>query len=269
MKIDFLGIKVDALTMKETIVRINKTIENNERISHVVINAGKVVLMQKDSDLYKSVTSCDLISADGQSIVWAARFLGKKVPERVAGVDLMENLVKLAYEKKYKCFFFGSKEEVVKKVVDIYSRIYGPGIIAGYRNGYYSKEDESFIAKQIIESGTQLLFVAMTSPKKENFLFEYKDVLRNVNFTMGVGGTFDVIAGVTKRAPLWMRNSGLEWFYRFLQEPRRMWKRYLFGNSKFIWMVLKEKVRKSNSNHLSVIINWVLWSKIVCDYLWF
>jgi N-acetylglucosaminyldiphosphoundecaprenol N-acetyl-beta-D-mannosaminyltransferase len=241
MKIDFLGIPVDALTMDETIDSIDRAVSTNSKINHVVINAGKVVSMQTDRQLYESVVNCDIINADGQSIVWAARFLGKKIPSRVAGVDLMENLVELASVRKYKCFFFGAKEEVVKKVVDVYSEKYGQEIIAGYRNGYYGKDDEQAIASQIAESGAQLLFVAITSPKKENFLFRYKEELNKVNFTMGVGGTFDVIAGITKRAPVWLQKIGMEWFYRFLQEPKRMWKRYLVGNSKFIWLILKEK----------------------------
>ncbi len=242
MKVDFLDIPVDALTMQETIKLVDDSIQENKQINHVVINAGKVVSMQKDKELFNSVVSCDLINADGQSIVWAARFLGKYLPERVAGADLMQKLVKLASEKKYKCFFFGAKEEVVKKIVDIYSQQYSPDIIAGYRNGYFSETEEPKIARQIANSGAQLLFVAITSPKKERFLFENKNVLKKVNFSMGVGGTFDVIAGETKRAPLWMQRIGMEWFYRFAQEPKRMWRRYLIGNSNFIWLVLKEKI---------------------------
>lgn len=245
MKIDFLNIPVDAITMEETVQRVDEAIATKKRINHVVINAGKVVLMQKDMELFNSVVSCDIINADGQSIVWAVRFLGQKIPERVAGVDLMQKLVQLANEKKYQCFFFGAKEEVVKEVVNVYRKKYGPGIVAGYRNGYYSKIDEPVIARQIAESGAQLLFVAISSPKKENFLFDYNEILKGVNFTMGVGGTFDIIAGVTKRAPNWMQNIGMEWFYRFLQEPSRMWRRYLVGNSMFIWLVVKEKMKKS------------------------
>jgi len=244
MRIDFLGIPIDALTMDETIRTIDEAIRQNKRLDHVVINAGKVVLMNEDRELYNSVVSCDIINADGQSIVWASRFLGKPLPERVAGADLMLELVKLAYEKKYKCFFLGAKEEVVKKVVDIFSRKYGPEIIAGYRNGYFRDDEDQNIARAISGSGAQLLFVAISSPRKENFLHNYKELLKDVNFTMGVGGTFDIVAGVTKRAPLWMRNYGLEWFYRFLQEPRRMWRRYLIGNSRFIGMVLKEKYKQ-------------------------
>jgi N-acetylglucosaminyldiphosphoundecaprenol N-acetyl-beta-D-mannosaminyltransferase len=247
MKIDFLNIPLDAITMEETLNLIDEAVVSKKRINHVVINAGKVVLMQKDPKLFNSVISCDIINADGQSIVWAARFLGKKIPERVAGVDLMQELIKMAFEKKYKCFFLGAKEEVVKKVVDIYSQKYNPGIIAGYRNGFFTKEEEQVIAKQISDSGAQLLFVAISSPKKENFLYEYKGLLEKVNFTMGVGGAFDVIAGVTKRAPQWIQKVGMEWFYRFLQEPKKMWRRYLIGNFKFIWLVAGEKFKYQKS----------------------
>lgn len=242
MKIDFLGIPVDSLTMAETVLLIDNAIVQNKRINHVVINAGKVVSMQKDKQLFESVVSCDVINADGQSIVWAARFLGQDLPERVAGADLMQHLVHLAFDKGYKCFFLGAREEVVKKVVDVYKNKYSSSVIAGYRNGYFSKSDEPEVAMQIANSGAQLLFVAITSPRKENFLYEYREVLSIVNFTMGVGGTFDVIAGFTKRAPIWIQNMGLEWLYRLIQEPRRMWYRYLIGNTKFIIAVLKKKV---------------------------
>lgn len=244
MKIDFLGIPIDSLTMTETIELIDDNVRKNKRINHVVVNAGKVVSMQKDKELFESVVSCDIINADGQSIVWAARFLGQHLPERVAGADLMQHLVKLAYEKKYTCFFLGAKEEVVKKVVDIYKQQYGPSVIAGYRNGYFNASEESSIAKQIADSGAQLLFVAISSPRKENFMYKHREILSSVNFTMGVGGTFDVISGITKRAPTWMQDIGLEWFYRFIQEPRRMWYRYLIGNSKFIWIILVKKINQ-------------------------
>jgi N-acetylglucosaminyldiphosphoundecaprenol N-acetyl-beta-D-mannosaminyltransferase len=240
-----MGIPIDALTMKETIEKIDEAIRNNGRINHVVVNAGKIVSMQNDPELHESVVSCDIINADGQSVVWASRFLGQYLPERVAGADLMQELVALAAERKYRCFFLGAKEEVVSKVVDIYKNKYGDEIIAGYRNGYYSKEEEQAVAQQISNSKAHLLFVAITSPKKENFMYKYRVLLSEVNFTMGVGGTFDVIAGITKRAPQWMQRWGLEWLYRLLQEPKRMWKRYLVGNSRFIWMVIRTKFNAS------------------------
>lgn len=257
MRINFLGIPIDALSMSETVHLIDTSIQQNKKINHVVVNAGKVVAMQKDAQLFKSVVTCDLINADGQSIIWASRFLGNRLPERVAGIDLMQHLVDLAFERGYKCFFLGAKEEVVKKVVDIYTDKYGSSIIAGYCDGYFSKNDEPEIAKKIANSGANLLFVAITSPRKENFMFEYREILSGVNFNMGVGGSFDVVAGYTKRAPRWMQNIGLEWFYRLAQEPRRMWRRYLIGNTKFILAVIKEKIsnRRSRRPSLRMVAN--------------
>jgi N-acetylglucosaminyldiphosphoundecaprenol N-acetyl-beta-D-mannosaminyltransferase len=244
MKIDFLGIPVDALTMQQTVSLIDDAIQTGKHINHVVINAAKVVSMQKDKALYNCVKTCDLINADGQSIVWAARLLGKKIPCRVAGADLMQELVNLCHKRKYKCFFLGAREEVVRKVVEVYTKQYGPDIIAGYQNGYFDEIEEAIVAEKIADSGAQLLFVAITSPRKENFLFDFRNLLNQVNFTMGVGGTFDCIAGLKRRAPVWVQNAGMEWFFRFIQEPRRMWRRYLVGNSKFIWLVMKEKMKR-------------------------
>jgi N-acetylglucosaminyldiphosphoundecaprenol N-acetyl-beta-D-mannosaminyltransferase len=226
--------------MKQTVEVVDECIRNGGHIQHTVINAGKIVRMQKDKRLYDSVVNCDLINADGQSVVWASRLLGKPIPERVAGIDLMEKLVALAAEKNYTCYFLGAKEDIVKKTVEVYSEKYSPTIVAGYRNGYFTHDEAPAIARQIRDSNANLLFVAMTSPKKEIFLDEFSDVLQKVNFTMGVGGSFDVVAGFTRRAPLFMQKMGLEWFFRFIQEPRRMWKRYLIGNYKFMVLVFKE-----------------------------
>jgi N-acetylglucosaminyldiphosphoundecaprenol N-acetyl-beta-D-mannosaminyltransferase len=240
MKINFLNIPIDAITMQETLERVENAIVVNKQIHHTVVNAGKVVLMQTDKELEKSVIDADIINADGKAVVWAANFLGQKLPERVSGIDLMEELVKRSFDKGYKCFFFGAKDEVVTKLVDIYKKQYSNDIIAGYRNGYFEKADEEKIADEISNSGANILFVAITSPKKEIFLNKYKKKLENVSFIMGVGGSFDVIAGKVKRAPIWMQNIGLEWFYRVLEEPKRMWKRYLIGNIKFIQLVIRE-----------------------------
>ena len=241
-RIHLLNTAVDNLSMKETLLLIQETIESGAQLHHVVVNAGKIVALQKDEQLKESVNGSDLINADGQAVIWASRILGKPLKERVAGIDLMINLVELANENNYKIYFLGAKEDVVKEVVQKYSDAYRPEIIAGYRNGYFNKEDEAQIAKEIADSGANMLFVAISSPTKENFLYNNKTNLKSVNFIMGVGGSFDVVAGKVKRAPLWMQNGGLEWFYRLIQEPKRMWKRYLIGNVKFILLVVKERL---------------------------
>jgi len=243
MKVQFLNIPIDATTMQETLERVEKAITTNKQIHHTVVNAGKVVLMQTDAALEKSVVEADIINADGQAVVWASRFLGNSIPERVAGIDLMENLVKLSYKMNYKCFFLGAKEKIVEKVIDKFSKMYSPNIIAGFHHGYFDKSNEIKIANKISNSGANILFVAMTSPKKEIFLYDNREQLKNVNFIMGVGGSFDVIAGKVKRSPSWMQNMGLEWLFRVLQEPRRMFWRYLIGNIKFIILVLREKLK--------------------------
>lgn len=238
-----LNSKIHNLSMLETLDLIDKSIQKGEYIHHSVVNAGKIVLMQEDDQLRESVNSADIINADGQAVIWASKILNQPIKERVAGIDLMENLVELAHIKDYKIYCLGAKEDILGKVIQDYKQNYSEELIAGYRNGYFSKEEEQGIAQDIANSGANMLFVAISSPKKENFLFENREVLKKVNFIMGVGGSFDVISGKTKRAPLWMQKSGLEWFYRFVQEPKRMWKRYLIGNTKFIFLILKEKLK--------------------------
>ena len=223
-KVNFIGIPLDNLSMSETLDKIENAIFNNKQIHHCVINAGKVVKMQSDKELKESVISSDIINADGMSIVWAARFFGLDIKERVAGIDLMDNLVELAYKKNYNCFFLGAREHVVKKIVDHYSIKYSNHVISGYRNGYFNIEEEKIIIDQIIKSRPNFLFVAMTSPKKEIFLNKYKEKLKSINLIMGVGGSFDVLSGEVKRAPSFIQKIGLEWLYRFAQEPRRMWR---------------------------------------------
>jgi len=244
MIIKILNTHIHNYSMSETLELIKEAIANNKQIHHVVVNAGKIVSMQNDLQLRQSVNDSDLINADGQAVVWASKILNKPLKERVAGIDLMENILELANNNKYKIFFLGAKEEIVKAVIEKYTKQFSKDIIAGYRNGYFNKEDETKIATEISKSGANILFVAISSPTKENFLYNNKKLLKNVNFIMGVGGSFDVVSGKVKRAPVWMQNSGLEWFYRFIQEPKRMWKRYLIGNSKFIYLVLKEKLTK-------------------------
>ena len=231
--------------MQDTLQLISQCIEQKKQIHHTVVNAGKIVALQKDEELRQSVNEADLINADGQAVIWASKILDKPLKERVAGIDLFTNLLNLAKQKNYKVYLLGAKQEVLDELLQVIDATYGKEIIAGYHHGYFSKKEEPIIVENISKSGANMLFVAMSSPKKEIFLHQYKNPLKSVNFIMGVGGSFDVISGKTKRAPLWMQTAGLEWFYRFIQEPRRMWKRYLVGNTKFISLVLKEKLSKT------------------------
>lgn len=244
MRIELFDCPIDALTMQQTLAKVNEAIEQNNHLHHVVVNVAKLVHMQNNETLRQSVINCDIINADGQGVVWASKVLGKELPERVAGIDLMQNLVQLAHQKKYTIYFFGATEDVIQNVVNKYSKEYSPNIIAGYRNGYFKKEEEIQIAENIAKAKPNILFVAMGSPKKENFLYDNKDILSNINFIMGVGGSFDVVAGKVKRAPVWIQKIGMEWFYRMAQEPQRLFMRYFTTNLALIKLIIKEKFKK-------------------------
>lgn len=246
-RIHLLNTKVDNLSMEETVGRVAGAVQSGQQIHHVVVNAGKIVALQKDKQLFDSVNEADLINADGQAVVWASRFLNKPLKERVAGIDLFVNLLHWAHQEKHTIYLLGAESEVLETLVTKLSKKFSPALIAGYHHGYFQEQEEEEIVSQIVQSGAKLLFVAMPSPQKEVFLYRHREALSNLNFIMGVGGSFDVLSGKTQRAPKWMQNAGLEWFYRFLQEPRRMWKRYLVGNTLFILLVMKEKLsRKPN-----------------------
>ena len=234
---------VNAVSMDESIDYVERIIKERIPTQHVVINALKINLMEADPKLAEIVNACPLINADGASVVWAAKRLGIPLKERVTGCDMFQNLVRVAAEKGYKIFLFGAKEEVVTKVKSIYEKQY-PGIqIVGYRNGYFTEKDEPEIVKQMHDSGADMMFVAFSSPKKEYWVNKYLNEI-GIPFVMGVGGSFDIVAGVTERAPKWFQEHGLEWFYRFIQEPQRMWKRYIIGNTKFVALTYKYKFAK-------------------------
>ncbi len=234
---------VNAISMEETIEAVEDIIKRRIPTQHVVINAYKINLMEKDEKLRNIVNSCPLINADGASIVWAAKMMGIPLTERVTGCDLFQVLVEVAVEKGYKIYLFGAKEDVVTKVKTNFEKKY-PGLqIVGYRNGYFTESDIPEIIQDMHDSGADMMFVAFSSPKKEYWVNKYLNDI-NIPFVMGVGGSFDIVAGVTERAPMWFQKHGLEWFYRFIQEPRRMWKRYIVGNIKFILLAYKYRFAK-------------------------
>jgi N-acetylglucosaminyldiphosphoundecaprenol N-acetyl-beta-D-mannosaminyltransferase len=181
------------------------------------------------------------LNADGMPIKLIIQFLFKNRTDRLGGLDYMEGLA--IKHPEYKYYFLGSTEEVLLKTLKYYRNKYNLNIV-GWRNGFFTKNELFGIINDINKSETDILFIAFGTPAKEYFLYDNKDVLK-CKFAVGVGGAFNIIAGVMKRAPLWLQNIGMEWFYRFLLEPKRMWYRYLVGNSEFIWLVIKEKFKRN------------------------
>lgn len=239
-KVKILSANVDALTTQQVIDHVHQSLQNNQNVRLGVVNAAKLVAMEQNQLLRDDVTSSDLVLADGMSVVWASKLFGNPLPERVAGIDLMFHFLKLANEHGYRVYCLGATEEILGKVVSNIQRDYPNAVIAGSRNGYFGAEDEEQIAKDIQAAQPHFLFVAMTSPKKENFMGRWGDLM-GVPLVHGVGGSFDVYAGKVQRAPEIWQKLGLEWLYRVLQEPTRLGKRYLTTNVKFIWLIAKQK----------------------------
>ncbi|WP_322054784.1 WecB/TagA/CpsF family glycosyltransferase [Paraburkholderia bannensis] len=242
-RIELFSCPMDVATGRETVDLIRSRVDARQFTQHVVVNVAKVVHMQHDSVLAASIRACDIINIDGMGVVWAARMLGVDVPERVAGVDLFDDLLAMAAECGFPVFLLGASPEVVQATAETVCQRHPRLIVAGYHHGYFW-DDESAVVEKIGASGARLLFVAITSPKKENFINRWRTQL-GVDFVMGVGGTFDVVAGKVRRAPVWMQRYGLEWLYRVIQEPGRMWRRYLTTNLQFAGLLLKAILRTS------------------------
>lgn len=233
-----LGVGIHAATLAQAIARCETAIDRGERVRIGVVNAAKLVHMRSDALLRESVLSSDLVLADGMAVVWASRIVGEPLPERVTGIDLFEYLVASAARRGDGVYLLGAKPEVLERTRATLCARHPELRIVGARDGYFRDDESREVADAIRAAGAAMLFVGMSSPRKEVFLAKYGDAL-GVAVCHGVGGAFDVVAGVTQRAPdAWQRN-GLEWLYRLLQEPRRMWRRYLSTNTIFVALVLR------------------------------
>lgn len=240
-RIEILHTIIDVLTVEETIERVKEYIDEGCGLHLMGVNADKINMLNENERLKTIVNGCGIINADGASVVLASKYLKKPLPERVAGIDLMLDLVQLASREHYKVFLLGAKQEIVEKTKAVLLEN-NPGLeIVGIRNGYFKEENWGEVAEEIRKSGAQLVFVGITSPLKEYIVENFqKEQHLNCVF-MGVGGSFDVISGSIPRAPIWMQKCNLEWLFRVMQEPKRLFKRYFVGNWKFIMAVVKEK----------------------------
>lgn len=239
---DVLGVAIHAATRAEVVDLCGRAIASGRYLLVGVVNVAKLVRME-DEVLRDSVTDADVVVADGMGVVWASRLLGSPLPGRVAGIDLFLDLLALAARRDYSVYLFGAKQEVLDECVRRVCEQNSGLVVAGSRNGYFDASETETIAGDIRASGADILFVGIPSPHKEVFLARYGQEL-GVNVCHGVGGSFDVIAGKVKRAPALWQRWGMEWLYRLIQEPRRMWKRYLVTNSVFAWMLTIELARR-------------------------
>jgi N-acetylglucosaminyldiphosphoundecaprenol N-acetyl-beta-D-mannosaminyltransferase len=256
VSVKVLGCPITKLRLEDFVNKAEEFITSHQPHYIAVINVAKLVKMRHDRELEQSVLDADLIGADGVPLVWASRLLGVPLPGRVNGTDLMLKLLERADEKGYRIFFFGAKEEVLQLVLAKVRKTY-PGVkIAGAHHGYFRPDEELTIVSKISASNADILFIGFSTPQKELWIKNYLHKMQ-VPVCHGVGGSFDVFAGAIRRAPLWMQKSGLEWLFRLLQEPRRLWKRYLITNTVFVFLIVKEVMRVNllKIRHKSVLQN--------------
>lgn len=243
-KAQLLGLTFDTVTMDSAVARCLKFCRA-PRASHTVItaNASHLCMMLRDPELADACKAGALTVADGMSVVWALRASGQPTPERVAGVDLMVQLLSAAETHGLSVYFLGAKREVVTALVEK-TKVRHPKLkIAGVRDGYFGPAEHAGIVEDIRASGAHMLFVGMPTPFKETWCERHRDRL-SVPVIMGVGGSFDVLAGFITRAPDWVQAIGFEWFWRLLMEPRKLWKRYLTTNSEFLWHAGREIIAR-------------------------
>jgi N-acetylglucosaminyldiphosphoundecaprenol N-acetyl-beta-D-mannosaminyltransferase len=238
-----LGCEIDRLGMAETVARIDAVVASRGFAQHTAVNAAKLVAMRQDPQLESIVAGCEIVSADGQSVVWASRILRDPLPGRVAGIDLMQELLALAERRGYRIFVLGARDDVLTRALERVRERH-PGLsLAGARDGYFSDEDAAAVAAEVAAHRPDIVFVAMPSPRKEYWLGQYG---RNLGapFVMGVGGSVDVLAGEVRRAPALLQRLGLEWLFRLVQEPRRLFGRYLSTNTRFIAYVVQARLTR-------------------------
>lgn len=244
LRADLLGLTFDGVTMDEAVGRCVAWCAA-PRAPHVVItaNASHLCMMRRDPLLRAACQAGDLVVADGMSVVWAFRLAGLRLPERVAGVDLMARLMSAGAERRLRVYFLGARREVVARLAEDCASRYPGLVVAGFRDGYFPASDQESVAEEIRRRSPHLLFIGMPSPIKEVWCERYRRHL-DVPVMMGVGGSFDVLAGYIRRAPTWVQSIGMEWFWRLMMEPRKLWRRYLTTNGEFLWLAGREALAR-------------------------
>jgi N-acetylglucosaminyldiphosphoundecaprenol N-acetyl-beta-D-mannosaminyltransferase len=239
----FLGTVFDQIDMDGALRLAHAAMRDRRRLQHSDVNVAKIVQMKDDPDLRRYVAASDLVCVDGMGVVWGAGLLGVPVAGRVTGVDLMMRTLDLCAREGFRPFFFGARQSVLEDMLARLAESHPTLAVAGIRNGYFTPEEEPGIVEEIRASGADCLFVGITSPIKERFLHDHRDAL-GVPFQIGVGGAFDVVSGNVPRAPALVQRIGMEWLFRVLQEPRRLFRRYLTTNSRYAGLLLAEMLRR-------------------------
>lgn len=236
--VPILNCEFGSVSLQDTVDWARDWIRSGQRGYICTVNVAILMMMRADPNLQRFVGGASLVVADGQPLVWASHLQRDPLPERVTGVDLVDELCALAAREGFGVYFLGAQREVIETAAGrLQSR--HPGLqISGIADGYFSPSEAQERARAVQQSGAKLLFVGMGVPRQEEFLESQWDEL-GISLAVPVGGSFEVIAGTARRAPLFLQRIGMEWAFRLAQEPRRLWKRYLVTNTQFVFHIFK------------------------------
>ncbi len=242
-RVPFLNGQFDSLTLPQTVDAIFRLLDAGRRGWLCTVNVAILMMMRTDSRLQQFVDRAALIVADGQPLIWCSHWLGRALPERVTGLHLVDAICERAAREGKRVYLLGATEDVVAKAAQRL-RARFVNLQVDFANGYFTKAEAPMRADHIRASGAKILFVGMGVPRQENFLEEQWDRL-GVGMAIGVGGSFDVLAGLRRGAPTWVEKLGIEWVFRLIQEPRRLFLRYLVTNTQFVWLILCALLKKN------------------------
>ncbi len=245
-KISILGTKVNIVQIPGVISLMKRWIEEKTTGNYIVIsNANDVVTSREDIKVREAVNNSSLSVPDGISLVMLARLYGYNLKKRVYGPDLMLEFLKISENKGYSHFFYGSTNDTLNKLIlNLKKKFAKLKIIDSYSPPFrdIDNEEDKAIVDRINRASPDVLWVGLGCPKQQLWMYEHRDKLK-VPVMVGIGAAFDFLAGTRKQAPKWMQRLGLEWLFRLITEPRRLWKRYLIGNTMFIWLILKQLIK--------------------------
>ncbi len=241
-RIRLFNASFDPLTLSQTVDAAFRLLHAGQRGWICTVNVAILMMMRKDARLQSFADRAALVAADGQPLVWCAPWFGQPLPERVTGVDLVDTICERAAREGAKVYLLGATGEIVTTVAQRL-RDRHVNLQIDHADGYFTKQEASERADRVQASGANILLVGMGVPRQENFIEENWDRL-GVSVALGVGGSFDVLAGLRARAPAWVQRIGMEWLFRLIQEPRRLFKRYLTTNYGFMWLLLRALVKR-------------------------
>ena len=236
--VSILNCDFAAVTLADTVDWARQWIQSGQRGYICTVNVAILMMMRSDPELQRFVDRASLVVVDGQPIVWASHLQHDQLPERVTGVDLVDELCALAADEGFGVYFLGARREVIETAAERLALRF-PGLkVSGVADGYFDANEAAERARAVRESGANILFVGMGVPRQERFI-ESQWAELGAQLVIPVGGSFEVVAGTARRAPVFLQRMGMEWSFRLAQEPRRLWKRYLVTNTQFIFQLLR------------------------------